>query len=63
MTQERGPTGEEVVRRGSNVRCGGYKIRMSLCVLGCSSVFVGEGGCVRDCRVVGRMGECVGMAQ
>jgi hypothetical protein len=39
--------------------CGGYRALESLCVLGCSSVVIVEGACMRDCR---RMG-CVQLVQ
>jgi hypothetical protein len=44
------------VIQGSGVWCGGYRLLVPLCVSGCSSVVVGEGTCVRDCRGVGQMG-------
>jgi hypothetical protein len=39
-----------------SVRCGGYRILGPLCLLGCSSVVVGEGACVRGCQGLGWTG-------
>jgi hypothetical protein len=39
-----------------HVRCGGKRTLGPLCVLRCSSVVVGEGACVKDCRGIGQMG-------
>jgi hypothetical protein len=41
---------------GRGVKCEGYRVIGPYCVLRCSSVVVGKGAFVRDCRGIGQFG-------